>query len=109
MSLIAQMSSSPLPYIEYADGASCHTRHIASAAWFLYTTQSELLSSGGVFLGSTTNNISKYMSMIKLLTEASSQGISNLVVRLDSQLIVMQFTNHYHIHNPILLHYFLRV
>lgn len=30
------------------------------------------------------------------------------MVRLDSHLVVMQLTNHYQIHNPILLHPYLR-
>lgn len=49
------------------------------------------------------------MYVIELLTEASSQDISNLVVRLDSHLVIMQLTNHYHIHNLILLCCVLRV
>ena len=41
--------------------------------------------------------------------EESSRDISNLVVRLDSQLVVMQLTNRCHICNPTLLHHYLRV
>ena len=62
---------------------------------------------GGVFLGISTNNISEYMSVISLLTEAPSRDIFNLVIRLDSQLVVMQLTNHYHVRNPILLRHYL--
>ena len=49
------------------------------------------------------------MLMIQLLTKAESHDISNLVVRLDSQLIVMQLNNHYRVRHPVLLCYFLRV
>ena len=49
------------------------------------------------------------MSVIQLLTEVASRDISNLVVRLDSQLIIMQLNNHYHVRYPMLLCYFLRV
>ena len=83
------MPSSSLSYVGYANGASRHTRRIASAAWVLYSPESNLLGSGGIFLGSTTNNVAEYMSVIQLLTEAASRDISNLVVRLDSQLIIM--------------------
>ena len=103
------MSSSSLSYVGYADGASCHTRHIASTAWVLYTPESELLGSGGIFLGNATNNVVEYMSVIQLLIEAASRDISNLVVRLDSQLVIMQLNNHYHVLHPVLLRYFLRV
>ena len=103
------MSSHSLSYVGYADGASHHTRHIASAAWVLYTPESDLLGSGGIFLGNTTNNVAEYMSVIQLLMEAASRDISNLVVRLDSQLVIMQLNNHYRVRHPVLLHYFLRV
>ena len=91
------------------DDASRHTKRIASAAWVLYTPDSDLLGSGGIFLGNATNNVAEYMSVIQLLKEAASRDISNLVVRLDSQLIIMQLNNHYCVHHPILLRYFLRV
>ena len=48
-------------------------------------------------------------SVVSLLMEALSRDISNLVVRLDSQLVVMQLTNRYHIRNPTFLRHYLRV
>lgn len=83
------MSSLPLAYVGYVDGASRHTRHIALASWVIYTPKLELFFSGGVFLGTATNNIAKYMLAISLLVEAPSRDISNLVARLDPQLVVM--------------------
>lgn len=103
------MPSTSLSYVGYADDASHHTRHIASAAWVLYTLELGLLGSGGIFLGSTTNNVAEYMSVIQLLMEATSRDISNLVVRLYSQLIIMQLNNHYRVLHLVLLCYFLRV
>ena len=81
----------PLAYVGYADGASRHTRRIASAAWVLYTPESDLLVSEGIFLGNTTNNVAEYMSVIQLLTEVASRDISNLVFRLDSQFQTITF------------------
>ena len=49
------------------------------------------------------------MSVIQLLTEATSHDTSDLVVRLDSQLIIMQLNNYYRVRHPVLLRYFLRV
>ena len=107
--IIVQMSSLPLAYVGYTDGSSRHAWHIASVAWVNYTPDLELFCSEGVFLGTATNNIVEYMSIISLLTEASSRDISNLVVRLDPQLVVMQLTNRYHIRNSTLLRHYLRV
>lgn len=82
--LVMQISSLPLAHVGYTDGASRHTRHIGSATWVIYTPESEFFCSKGVFLGTATNNIREYMSIISLLTKASSRDISNTVVKLES-------------------------
>jgi hypothetical protein len=104
----AQMTSSFPIFVGFADGASRHTQNVASATWVIYHSD-ELVSSGGIFLGSTTNNMAEYHVVIGLLTEASSLGISRIIVHLDSQLMVYQLNRIYTIHNPILLHLHLRV
>jgi ribonuclease HI len=85
-----------------------HTQIIASATWVFYHSD-ELVSSRGIFLGSTTNNMAECHVVIVLLTEASSLGISRMIVNLESQLVVCQINRIYTIHNPILLHLHLRV
>jgi ribonuclease HI len=102
------MTSSFPIFVGFADGASRHTQNIASAAWVIYHSD-ELVSSGGIFLGSTTNNMAEYHVVIGLLTEASSLGISHMIINLDSQLVVCQLNRIYAIHNPILLRLHLRV
>jgi ribonuclease HI len=89
------MSASSLPYIGFADGASRSTQNLASAAWEIYAPTNELISLQGVFLGRATNNIAEYSAVIELLTDAISLGIRQLVVRLDSQLVVLQLSNIY--------------
>jgi ribonuclease HI len=102
------MTSSFPIFVGFADGASRHTQNVASAAWVIYHSD-ELVSSGGIFLGSTTNNMAEYHVVIRLLTEASSLGVSRMIINLDSQLVVCQLNRIYAIHNPILLHLHLRV
>ena len=63
----------------------------------------------GVSLGQTTNNIVEYSAVIELLSDAISFGIRRLVVRLDSQPIVLHLNDVYAIRNPALLRMFLRV
>jgi ribonuclease HI len=89
------MSTSSLPYIGFTDGASHSTQNLASAAWEIYAPTNELISLQGVFLGRATNNIAEYSTVIELLTDAISLGIRQLVVRLDSQLVVLQLSNIY--------------
>jgi ribonuclease HI len=89
------MSESSLPYIDFVDGASRSTQNLASTAWEIYAPTNELVSLRGVCLDRATNNIAKYSIVIKLLIDAISLGIHHLVVRLDSELVVLQLSNVY--------------
>ena len=60
-------------------------------------------------LGQTTNNIAEYSAVIELLSESISFGIQRLIVRLDSELVVLQLNRFYVIRNPVLLRFFFRV
>jgi ribonuclease HI len=95
------MSAFPI-FFRFADGASRHTWNIASAAWVIYQFD-EVVSSGGICLGPTTNNMAEYHTVIGLLTQASSLGISRIIIYLDSQLVVYQLNRIYAICSPILL------
>ena len=103
------MSELSLPYVGFADGASRSTQNLASAAWAIYTPTNELISLRGVCLGRATNNIAEYSAVIELLVDAISLGIHRLVVRLDSQLVVLQLSNVYSIRSPTLLRVYLRI
>jgi ribonuclease HI len=83
------MSKSSLPYIGFADGASHSTRNLASTAWEIYAPTNELVSLRGVCLDRATNNIVDYSVVIELLVDVILLGIHNLVVRLDSHLVVL--------------------
>jgi ribonuclease HI len=102
------MTSSFPIFFGFVDGASRHTRNIASAAWVIYQFD-QVVSSGGICLGPTTNNMAKYHTVIGLLTQASSLGISRIIIYLDSQLVVCQLNCIYAIHSPILLRLHLQV
>jgi ribonuclease HI len=103
------MSESSLPYISFADGASHSTRNLASAVWEIYAPKNELISLRGVYLGRATNNIAEYSVVIELLVDDISLEIRHLVVRLDSQLVVLQLSNIYSIRSPTLLQVYLRI
>jgi ribonuclease HI len=103
------MSSDSKVFIGYADGASRQTQRLASTAWVIFTPQGQLLSSGGICLGDTTNNVIKYSVVIEFLRDALSLGISHLRVYLDAQLVVSQLNRVYQVHDPTLHRRFLRV
>ena len=98
-----------MAFYGFADGACHHTLNLASAAWFLYSLAEYLVNLGAVCLGPTTNNIAEYEAVISILTEASSQDVHDLVVLMDSQLMVCHLNHVYTIRNPVLLHLFRRV
>jgi ribonuclease HI len=103
------MSVPLLPYIGFPDGFSCSTQNLACASWEIYAPTNKLISLHGVFLGRATTNIMEYTVVIELLTDAISLGICHLVVRIDSQLVVLQLSNVYAIRSPTFLRVYLRI
>ena len=71
-------------YIGFVDGASRHTQNSASAAWVIYTPTGQVLSSEGVCLRPSSNNVVEYSVIIELLQDAISDVVLSLEVRLDS-------------------------
>ena len=96
-------------YIGFADGASHQTCNLASAAWVIYSPSRQLVSAGGACLGPASNNVANYRAFIELLWDALSRGITQLEVRLDSQLVVSQLNRAYQVWNPTLLCQFMQI
>ena len=64
---------------------------------------------GGGLCQKSDDNMVEYHTIIGLLTQASSLGISCMIFNLDSQLVVCQLNRIQAIRNPILLHLHLQV
>ena len=92
-------------FIGFAEGAHRYTLNLVSAAWVLYSPTSELVSSGGIHLGPSTNNLTEYQDVVGLLTKSLANDVREIRVYLDSQLVVHQL-NRITIRNPMLLHTF---
>ena len=103
------MSSESEVFIGYTNDARRHTRRLASTAWVIFTPQGQFLSSEGICLGDTTNNVAEYSAVIEFLRDTLSLGISHLWVYLDAQLVVSQLNRIYRVHDPTLHRRFLRV
>jgi len=97
------------PHVGFFDGACRSTRNLSSVAWAIYNPNGDLIDLQGIFLGRTTNNIVEYSAVIKLLSEAITLGIRELVVNLDSQLVVLQLNRKYSVRNPQILRMYLRI
>ena len=104
-----QMSMESSTHIGFMDGASRHTQHSSSADWDIYTPMGQVLSSGGICLRPSSNNVAEYSAIIELLQDAISNGILSLEVRLDSELVVSQLNGLYHVRDLTLLRRFLHV
>ena len=96
-------------YVGFTNSASYHTCNLASVAWVMYSPSGQLVASGGACLGLASNNVVEYRAVIELLWDALSHGITQLEVRMDSQLVVSHLTRAYQVRNPILLHHFMQV
>ena len=68
-----------------------------------------VLSSGGVCLWPSSNNVAEYSAIIEILQDAISHGVLSLEVRLDSELVVSQLNGFHHVRDLTLLRRFLHV
>ena len=98
-----------IAFYGFTDGACCHTLNLTSVAWVLYSPVEDLVSSGAVCIGPATNKITEYEAVIGILIEVASQDVHDLVVLMDSHLVVCHLNHVYTIRNPVLLHLFWRV
>ena len=97
------------PFVGFANGAPRNTKNLSSAACVIYDHSGELVNLQGVCLGCTTNNIAEYSVVLELLTEVVNFGIRELLVYLDSQLVVLQLNSHYSVRNASILRLYLRI
>ena len=74
-----------------------------------FRSNDELVSFQGICIGRSMNNIAEYSALIELISDAISFSINCIIIRLDSQLVVLQLTSIYTVINPTLLRFFLRV
>lgn len=61
------------------------------------------------FLGRTTNNVAEYAALLAALSWAEREGVEDLELYSDSQLLVRQFTGAYKVKAPHLVPIFLRM
>jgi ribonuclease HI len=97
-----QMSSELEVLFLFKDNSSRHTQRLSSTTWVIFTPQCQLLSSRGICLGDTTNNVVEYSVVLELLRDALSHGISHLWVYLYTQLVVSHLNGVYRVYNPTL-------
>ena len=100
------MSTESSIYLGFTDGSSHHTQNLDSATWVIYAPKGHLVSSGGVCLRPSSNNVAEYNFVIELLRDAISNVIRSLDVLLDLQLVVSHLNVMYRIKDPTILRRF---
>eukprot|EP00253_Pinus_taeda_P002196 PITA_02196 len=78
-----------IPLAQPCNGASHSTRNLSSAAWAIFNPSGELVTFRGVCIGQSKKNITEYNALIELLFDAIAHGVCRLIVKLDSQLVIL--------------------
>lgn len=90
------------PFILHADGAARGNPGPAGAGAVLLDADGRVVAELRRALGVATNNRAEYEAVVMGLEEARRRGVADLVVRLDSELIVRQLTGRYRIKSAAL-------
>ena len=88
--------------VVYVDGASRGNPGPSSAAAVAFLPSGERLTSRASCIGTATNNIAEYRAVIEGLELASLLEAVDVVVRMDSELVMKQLTGRYRIKNETL-------
>jgi ribonuclease HI len=92
----------------FADGGARGNPGPAALGAVLVGERGEVLREIGEFLGTATNNVAEWRGLIAGLEAALEEGVDDLDVRLDSELVVRQVTGVYRVKHPGLIDLFNR-
>ena len=95
-------------YKLFTDGGSRGNPGSAAAAFFLFNDE-ELVTFGGEYLNTNTNNHAEYKGLLIGLKEALKHDIQEISVFMDSELIVKQIKGEYKISSEELKPLFVKV
>lgn len=85
--------------IIHVDGASRGNPGPSAVAAVAFLPSGEILSDSSRTIGEATNNIAEYMAVLEGLTLARRLGAGDVIMRLDSELVVRQLSGQYKIKN----------
>jgi ribonuclease HI len=86
----------------YFDGGSRRNPGEAGCGYVVYDEHEEEVMHGYVYLGRATNNVAEYNGLVSGLTHVSRLQFKSLLVRGDSQLVIMQMKGMWKIRNATL-------
>ena len=84
-------------FIIHTDGGARGNPGPAASAAVLYDDKYQIIMSDAVYIGETTNNQAEYKGLLLGLEIAKNNKVENLIIRMDSELIVKQMMGLYKI------------
>ncbi len=87
----------------FADGGSRGNPGPAAGGAVVIADDGRLLAEAGAYLGVATNNVAEWQGLLAGLEAALELGVEDLVVRLDSELVVRQLTGVYRVKHADLI------
>lgn len=84
----------------FADGGSRGNPGPAAAGAVVTDENGTVVREIGTFLGITTNNVAEWTGLITGLEAALELGATEVVIRLDSELVIKQLTGIYRVKHP---------
>jgi ribonuclease HI len=84
----------------FADGGSRGNPGPAASGAVLTNDDGAIVREIGTYLGNTTNNVAEWTGLITGLEAALELGATEIVVRLDSELVIKQLTGVYRVKHP---------
>ena len=99
---LIKVASSQRRFLAFFDGSARPNPGIMSIGGYIQSPDKTRLYEYSINLGSGTNNVAEYQSLIHVLKEAGRRGIERLFVRGDSQLIINQVNNVWKVKDPIM-------
>jgi ribonuclease HI len=103
------MTSSPIPWVVYSDGASRGNPGPAAAGALVIDPAGKVCAEVSEPLGIQTNNFAEYQGLIKGLEAALACCARSVEVRMDSELLVNQAIGRYRVKHPGLIPLSIRV
>jgi len=84
----------------FADGGSRGNPGPAASGAVVTDEAGTVLREVGTYLGITTNNVAEWTGLITGLEAALGLGATEIVIRLDSELVIKQLTGVYRVKHP---------
>ena len=87
----------------FTDGGARGNPGPAAYGFVLESEDGDVLAAVGARIGQATNNVAEYSGLIAGLQRAAEEGVTDLEIRSDSELMVKQMRGEYRVKNQGLL------